>query len=57
MLFKDGEEFVSKFGDSRLKMEAKQKNLTDEQVKQMRKEAVDMYDELSGSKTSDLKTF
>jgi len=33
MLFKDGEEFVSKFGDSRLKMEAKQKNLTDEQVK------------------------
>ena len=30
--FKDGEDFVSKFGDGRLNMEAKSKNLQPEQV-------------------------
>ena len=55
--FKDGEDFVTKFGDGRLNMEAKSKNLLPEQVQQMRKEAVDLFDELSGNKTTDLKTF
>jgi hypothetical protein len=32
MLFKDGEDFVTKFAEGRLNMEAKQKNMSPEQV-------------------------
>ena len=48
---------MTKFGDHRSIPQAKMFDFTDEKIAEMRAEAVQLFDELSGNKTTDLKTF
>lgn len=57
ILFRDGEEYMTKFGDGRLKRVSQDKNFDQATVDQMRNEAIKMFDELTGASTTDLKTF
>ena len=48
---------MTKIGDMRCIPQGKMWGFSDEKIQEMRAETIALYDELSGSKTTDLKTF
>lgn len=57
IMYRNGEEFMAKFGDQRCIPQGKAWGFSDEKIQEMRSETIDLFDQLTGSKTSDLKTF
>ena len=57
IMFKDGEEFMTKFGYPWLLADGQNLGFTDVKIEKMRSECVKLFDKLSGSKTTDLRTF
>jgi len=56
-MYRSGEEYMQKFGDPQFMARSKMYGFGDDKIQEMRKEVIALFDELSGNKTSDLKTF